>query len=140
MRAGVTAGLAFLVISSVELFGQTNVGAIIGHVNDESGGAIQGAAVTLLNPATNEKISTQTNDRGDYLFNSVRPATYTVSAGSAGFKTAVREQIVLQVAEKIRVDFTLVPGQITQKVQVLSAAPLLQPGISDIGTAVNTRT
>jgi hypothetical protein len=132
--------LAVLVIAASELFAQTNVGAIFGHVGDQTGGAIQGATVTLLNPATNEKIAILTNDRGDYLFNSVRPATYSVSAGSAGFKTAVREQIILQVAEKISVDFTLVPGEITQKVEVHAEAPLLQPGSSDIGTAVNTRT
>jgi hypothetical protein len=140
MRVRPRTTLAFLGLVSVQVFGQTNVGAIFGHVGDQTGGFIQGATVILLNPATNEKITIQTNDRGDYLFNSVRPATFTVSAGSAGFKTAVREQIVLQVAEKISVDFTLVPGEITQKVEVQAVAPLLQPGSSDIGTAVNTRT
>src|SRR5215472_12799161 len=133
-------GLALLLIGTCELFAQTNVGAIFGHVSDQTGGAIQGATITLLNPATNEKVAILTNDHGDYIFNSVRPATYTVSAGSTGFKTAVREQIILQVAEKISVDFTLVPGEITQKVEVQAEAPLLQPGSSDIGTAVNTRT
>ena len=140
MRIRLRTLLAFLGLFSVQAFGQTNVGAIFGHVADQSGGFVQGATVILLNPATNEKITIQTNDRGDYLFNSVRPATYTVSAGSAGFKTAVRDEIVLQVAEKISVDFTLVPGEITQKVEVQAVAPLLQPGTSDIGTAVNTRT
>ena len=142
MRARRSAALALLgvVVFAVRVFSQTNVGAIVGHVGDQTGGAIQAATVILLNPAPNEKITVQTNDRGDYIFNSVRPATYTVSASSAGFKTAVRENIVLQVAEKIAVDFTLVPGEITQKVEVQAVAPLLQPGSSDIGTAVNTRT
>jgi hypothetical protein len=137
-----SAELAILatVVLAVPLFSQTNVGAIVGHVSDQTGGAIQEATVTLLNPATNEKITLHTNDRGDYIFNSVRPATYTVSASSTGFKTAVREQIVLQVAEKIGVDFTLVPGEVTQRVDVQAEAPLLQPGSSNIGTAVNTRT
>lgn len=140
MRIRLRTALACLGLFSFQVFSQTNVGAIFGHVADQSGGFIQGATVILLNPATNEKITIQTNDRGDYLFNSVRPATYTVSAGSAGFKTAVRDEIVLQVAEKISVDFTLVPGEITQTVEVQAVAPLLQPGTSDIGTAVNTRT
>ena len=59
---------------------------------------------------------------------------------SAGFKTAVRENIVLQVAEKISVEFVLEPGEVTQRIEVQADAPLLQPGSSDIGTAVNTRT
>ncbi len=142
MRARGSAALALLsiVVFTARLFSQTNVGAIVGQVSDQTGGAIQSATVILVNPATNEKIAVQSNDRGDYIFNGVRPATYTISASSAGFKTAVRENIVLQVAEKIAVDFTLVPGEITQKVEVQAVAPLLQPGSSDIGTAVNTRT
>ena len=82
MQARRATTIAFLValVLTIDVLAQTNVGAIIGHVADQSGGAIQAATVTLLNPATNEKITIQTNDRGDYLFNSVRPATYTVSA------------------------------------------------------------
>ena len=97
-------------LMAIGLFAQTNVGSIFGHVSDQSSGAIQGAAVILLNPATNEKISVTTNENGDYVFNSVRPATYSLSAAITGFKTAVREGIILQVAEKISVDFTLTPG------------------------------
>ena len=92
-------------LMAIGLFAQTNVGSIFGHVSDQSSGAIRGAAVILLNPATNEKISVTTNENGDYIFNSVRPATYSLSAAITGFKTAVREGIILQVAEKISVRF-----------------------------------
>lgn len=131
---------AALLLLAASSFAQTNVGAIFGHVVDQSGGAIQAGIVELLNPATNEKITVPTNERGDYVFNSVRPATYILSANAKGFKTAVREGVVLQVAEKISVDFTLTPGEVTQRVEVRAEAPLLQLGSSDIGTAVNTRT
>ena len=140
-RASATLGfLAAVICAGAVVFGQTNVGAIFGHVSDQTGGAVPGATVTLLNPATNEKVVLQANDRGDYIFNSVRPAAYNVSAVSAGFKTAVRGNIILQVAEKISVDFVLEPGEVTQRIEVQGEAPLLQPGSSDIGTAVNTRT
>src|ERR1700676_456025 len=127
-------------LMAIGLFAQTNVGSIFGHVSDQSSGAIQGAAVILLNPATNEKISVTTNENGDYVFNSVRPATYSLSAAITGFKTSVREGIILQVAEKISVDFTLTPGDVQQRIEVQAEAPLLQPGRSDIGTAITTRT
>jgi protocatechuate 3,4-dioxygenase beta subunit len=56
------------------LFGQANVGGIFGHVSDTSGGAIVGATLTLVNPATNERRTVQTDEVGDYIFNLVRPA------------------------------------------------------------------
>lgn len=136
----VLALLSALLLCSAQLFSQGNVGAIFGRVTDQTGGAVQGATVTLLNPATNEKTTLQTDERGDYVFNSVRPATYTISASTPGFKTAQREQIILQVAEKLGVDLTLEPGEITQKIEVKAESPLLQPGTSDIGTAINERT
>src|SRR5689334_7758118 len=110
-------------LASFAAFGQANVGGIFGHVSDQSGGAVRGAQIVLLIPATNERATTLSNDRGDYVFNAVRPATYTISAESKGFKTAVREGIILQVAEKISVDFTLEPGAVTERIEVLAEAP-----------------
>src|SRR5215831_15225502 len=48
-------------LAAVALFGQTNVGGIVGTVSDSSGGTISGATVTLINPATNERQETRTN-------------------------------------------------------------------------------
>src|SRR5262249_5162461 len=129
-----------LFIGSTAVHGQTNVGSIFGRVSDSSGGAIAGASVLLVNPATNEKLTVVTSETGDYVFNLVRPATYDMSASFAGFKTVQRSGIVLQVAEKLGIDLTLEPGEITQKVEVHGEAPLLQPGSSDIGTVINSRT
>jgi Carboxypeptidase regulatory-like domain/TonB dependent receptor-like, beta-barrel len=117
-------------------YGQGNVGTIIGHVSDQSGGAVLDATVTLLNPLTNEKRTVQSDERGDYTFNGVRPATYTLSAEFKGFKTALRENVILQVAEKISVHFILEPGEITQTIDVRSESPLLQPGSSDLGSVI----
>src|SRR5262245_41976242 len=122
---------------STPLFGQGNVGVIIGHVSDKSGGAILGATVTLLNPATNERRSVSTNDQGDYIFNSVRPASYTLSVEFKGFKTALRENVILQVAEKISVDFSMEPGEITQTIEVSGEAALLQPASSSLGSVIS---
>ena len=83
--------------------------------------------MTLVNPATNETQETQTNPAGEYVFSLVRPATYNISAEFKGFKRVVRENVVLQVAEKIRVDFILLPGTVTQTVEVRGASPLLRP-------------
>jgi len=55
-RAGETAILVGigLALASGRLFGQANVGSVVGNVSDISGAAISGAKVTLTNPATSE--------------------------------------------------------------------------------------
>ena len=138
-KIAVLASICFS-IGSTQLLAQGNVGSIFGHVSDKSGAIILGATVTLLNPATNEKRAAQTNDQGDYVFNVVRPATYTLSAEFKGFKTALRENVILHVAEKISINFSLEPGEITQTIEVRAEAPLLQPGSSDLGSVIAEQT
>jgi hypothetical protein len=128
------------ILGTSPVFAQGNVGAIIGHVSDQSEGAIVGATVTLVNPATNEKRTADTNDSGDYVFNAVRPATYTLSVEFKGFKSAVREGVILHVAEKVSVNFILVPGEITQTIEVPGESPLLQPATSSLGSVITDET
>jgi hypothetical protein len=75
-----------------------------------------------------------TNDQGDYVFSAVRPATYTLLVEFRGFKTAVRDNVILQVAEKISINFSLAPGDIAQRIEVSGEAPLLQPASSSLGS------
>ena len=77
-------------VMAVLTHAQTNVGSIFGHVTDASGAPIAGASVMIVNPATNETTRTITTGQGDYVFNSVRPATYRVSAEHPGFSQTVR--------------------------------------------------
>ena len=128
------------ILGTSPVFAQGNVGAIIGHVSNQSEGAIVGATVTLVNPATNEKRTADTNDSGDYVFNAVRPATYTLSVEFKGFKGAVREGVILHVAEKVSVNFILVPGEITQTIEVPGESPLLQPATSSLGSVITDET
>ena len=45
------------------------------------------------------------------MFNLVRPANYNISAEFRGFKTAVKDNVILEVAKKVRVNFTLELGR-----------------------------
>src|SRR5690242_18111838 len=125
-----------LVWVSAISFGQANVGSIVGNVSDVSEAAISGADVTLLNPSTGERVVTQSHSSGEYVFNSVRPATYTISVEYKGFKTAVRANVVLRVAERISVDFSLEPGVVAQTIEVRAPSPVLQPETSSLGSVI----
>src|SRR5881628_206703 len=62
---------------------------IRGRVQDPSGAILPGVTVTIKNQETGATREALTNDDGYYVFSSLKPGTYTVSAGLTGFKTAV---------------------------------------------------
>jgi Carboxypeptidase regulatory-like domain len=90
VRENVWLGLLLFPLLS---FGQANFQAQIrGVVRDQSGAVILNAKVTITNVATNIPTSSQTDDRGYYIFNGLRPAAYTVTAEANGLNS-IRNRI-----------------------------------------------
>src|ERR1700752_5202761 len=77
-------------------FGQT-LASIGGDVRDSSGATVSGAMVTAVNVGTNAARTAVTNEAGAYSFPSLPPGMYVVKIEKSGFKTAVRNEIELQV-------------------------------------------
>ena len=96
-----------------------------GSVTDSSGAVIAGATVTVVNVATNNTITTQTNQAGFYSTPSVSIGDYTVSVESKGFKRILRSGIKLQVDERAQVDFRLELGAVAETVEVVGDASLV---------------
>ena len=56
----------------------------------------------------------------------------------AGFATAVRTGLVLNVQQRMRVDFSLALGAVDQSVEIHAESPLLET-VSDGGTVLTAR-
>ena len=63
-------------------FTQTATSSLRGTVMDPKGAVIPGATVTLKNAAQGFSREVKTDDRGEYQFQQVPPATYDVTATS----------------------------------------------------------
>ena len=87
---------ALLLITSIGSAQTTNA-SIYGSVVDSSGAAIPKAAVTATNVRTGVSLPTVSNDSGVYIFPSLQPGEYRVTAEVAGFRKAVAEHIQLDV-------------------------------------------
>jgi len=107
------------------LFAQVNTGRILGTITDQSGGVIAGAMVTVTNTGTGVARTLTTDQAGEYIAPNLLPGTYSVRATSMGFQTFERQNIAVGVGQDTRIDAQLVPGQVTQTVEVTSAPPLL---------------
>ena len=78
--------LAFCLIC-VPLFSQTTQGTIQGTVFDQSGGAIAGGMVTVIDVARGVSRTLTADSAGEYVATNLTPGTYTVRAEAKGFQT-----------------------------------------------------
>lgn len=105
---------------------QLQTGNIAGTVQDSSGAVIPGVTVTLMNPNVIGGNQTAiTDERGQYRFSRLVPATYTIKAELTGFQTAQRAGIVVNAEVTVRGDITLQVGNVADTVTVTGEAPLL---------------
>jgi Carboxypeptidase regulatory-like domain/TonB dependent receptor-like, beta-barrel len=118
---------------------QQDAATVLGEVTDASGGLVPGATVTVTNVATGISLTTTTNERGLYSLPGLRPGDYTVTIELQGFTKFIRAGITLQVAQVLRLDAALQTGNVTETVQVESAASLLQTDVSSRGSVIDER-
>lgn len=120
-------------------FSQTFLGSLRGRVVDPAGAVTPGVQITLTDEATALTRSTVSNAQGEYVFESVNPATYTVSAESTGFKHLERKGILVATRAAVTADLELQLGQISEQITVTSDAPQLQTADASIGQVIDSQ-
>src|SRR5437868_5133549 len=84
-----------------------------GTVTDSTGAVIPNVVVTMTNVATGVSEKRATDAGGRYLFTDLKPATYRATVEAAGFKTLIRDNIVLRVGQQTDLDLPLEVGEIS---------------------------
>lgn len=118
---------------------QDTRGTILGRVTDPSGAALVGATVHAVNSQTGVALEARSNEAGNYSIPFVLPGTYTVSAQQPGFKILERKGIEIHVADRLQLDLELAVGDVTEKVEVVASAPLLETSTVSLGQVVDTK-
>ena len=133
-------GLFLLFFTARQTTAQVDQGTITGVVQDSSGAVIPGAQVTLTEINTGVVLHTTSNGSGIYVFSPIKIGNYRVNATAAGFKATTQEHIQLNLQQRLNVDLTLTPGEVTQTVTVTTAPPLLQTQQGSVGQVMSTET
>src|SRR5262245_10847427 len=92
-----------MLLTTVFVYGQTATATLSGMVNDESGAVIAGAAVTSRNMNTGVVRITRTDDQGLYSLVNLEPGNYELRVELSGFKTAVRNDVILTVGGAVSI-------------------------------------
>jgi len=130
--------LLVLLFAASPLFAQVDAGAILGTVTDQSGGAINGAKVTLTNEGTGAVATFTTGSDGGYKFAPVRIGSYKIDVSFQGFQAVTTKGVVVDVGAEVVQNFSLRPGSVTQTVEVTATAPLLESQDASVGQVVDS--
>jgi hypothetical protein len=121
------------------LCAQVDTATVVGTVRDSSGAVVPRASVTATATDTNISVTTSTDAAGDYVITPLRIGNYAVAVEAQGFKRETRAGVVLQVQDRVRVDFTLQVGALTEAVNIEAAVPVVQTESSALGDVIESR-
>jgi hypothetical protein len=129
-----------LTILALPTQAQTNKATIVGTVTDPGGAVVANAKVTVVNTGTNAERTVETNDDGTYVVPLLDIGNYKVTASAGGFKDVARENIVLQIGDRLPVDIQLSQASgTTETVEITASAPIIERESSDRSGVITGR-
>ena len=133
-------GLAAILFLASPSWGQTSAtGAVLGTVTDPAGAVAPGVTVEIMNAATNEVRSTETNSAGQYVFPNVTPGTYNLKFTKTGFATGTIPNIKVDVNKTLGFDMKLEIRKGAEIVEVSATAQAqLQTTDAQVGNDVSS--
>src|SRR5437773_3811857 len=127
-------GIGFvLLMSPIAGLAQGNTGRILGNITDPTGALIPGATVTITDVERGTSRTVITDEAGAYNAPSLPPGTYSIRAELSGFKTVERTNVVLEIGKELKIDITLQPGAINERVTVSEEVPLVETANAVLG-------
>ncbi len=131
--------LAVSVLTSQQASAQAVFGSILGTVTDAQGAVVPGAKITVTSVGKGTVETVTSNESGNYQVTHLIPDVYNARFEATGFKGNEQKNIIVSVDSGSRIDAKLEVGQVTETVEVTSAAPQLKTDRSDVATIFNDK-
>jgi hypothetical protein len=129
--------LPLVLFLAFQAFGQTT-GGLVGRVTDSTGAALPGVTVEVRSAALMGVRSAVTDSEGEYRFAILPPGAYDVSATLEGFAPQTRSGVRVSLAKESTLDVTLSPAAVSETINVLASAPVLDTTSASVGTNLDT--
>jgi len=118
----ITLALALVLGCHLPAFAQVHGGGISGTVKDQQGGVLPGALTTLQGVDAARTFVTDAS--GVFRFLELAPGPYKLTIALDGFRTLVRDGLVVEVGKNVELPVSLTVG-IAESVTVTAATPLV---------------
>ena len=107
-----------------------SLSSVHGFVSDDTGAALPGVTVELVDRERGHRRTVTSNDRGFFALRAVLSGEYDLTASLPGFRTVRREDLHLHVGQSVELDLRLGLASVEETVTVNAEAPLLEVGRS----------
>jgi hypothetical protein len=138
-----SASVFFLLLLSLVAAGhlraQSPKGTITGTITDPQGGHVPGAEVVALHVATNQKFTGISSGDGVYAIPSLPIGEFEVTVTAPGFSTFKQTGVVLEVAQRLRLDVTLRVGEVASTITVTESISRVQTEASSLGATIERK-
>ena len=131
--------LVVLLLSPSLLCAQAYFGTVSGELTDASGAVVQGASVMLSDEEKGFNFITTSDSSGRYLFRSVAPGFYSITAEAKGFAKSTSAPFKVDVNQNATTNLTLKVGAQSQTIEVGARAQTIQTEDAETGQVVNRR-
>jgi Carboxypeptidase regulatory-like domain len=126
-----------LLTAAGSLYSQGYFGTVSGEITDPTKAFVPGAQITLVDQKKGYQFTATSDKNGRYVFSSIPPGTYSVSAEMQGFEKAVLTNVTLDVSENVTANLSLKIASSRQAVDVQSQTTSLATEDAVTGQVVN---
>ena len=102
---------------SIAAYAQNPTGTLRGDVQDQTGGRVPAATVTVQAVGSSLKRETRTDDHGEFRLSQLLPGTYHIVVGAKGFAEA-QADVAVVVSSVRDVTVTMTPATVKESVNV----------------------
>jgi Carboxypeptidase regulatory-like domain len=114
-------------------------GQLVGAVQDQSGAVVPGVELQLQNEDTRAVLTAAASADGGFVFPTLSPGSYTLTISKQGFDTTVYKGIIIYAARTTNQTIVMKVGAVTQTVEVLGGAQVLQTTANTIANTVDQK-
>lgn len=119
-------------------YGQAVKASLYGTVADPNNAVIPDAKVRLVNEGTSAAFNAQSDSFGAFVYSGLPDGVYTLTIESAGFKQLRQTGLRFSAGAVVRQTFTLAVGELTETVEVVSEAPIINAANAEQRTSIDS--
>jgi hypothetical protein len=139
MRSLLSQVFCLALAAAIPVYSQVTTAELSGNVTDPTGAAVGKVKITAANTETGQTHEAISDDTGAYFITQLQPGVYNLTAEGSGFRKTIQNGVKLEVSQRAEINFKLQLGQVSESVEVVGAAPLLESQSSTLGNVVSER-